>query len=577
MPEACAVGREQRIDEAAAPRSVRWHAPLLIAVCALLFLAGLASLPLTDPEEARCAQIVREMIRSGDWLVPHLQAISYYDKPAPFFWLAAAGELLTGNAALGGRLPAALAAAAAVLATYVLGRRMFGPSAGLIAGVALATAGEFWYMARWYRMDMPFAAAMWAALAWFWHWHGSAQVLTRLRSAVAWSGFYFFCGIATLMKGPAGLGIPVLIVGAYFLMRREYRGIAQILNVGGIAVFAVVVVPWYAAVWLREPAYLYEFLVRQNLMRFGTTTFGHSWPGILFVPILLAGLLPWTLYLPAAVLRCLPGRARGRDEAPQTLLLASAALVPLTFFSFSGTKIAGYILPCLPPIAVLIGAVLADWIETGREERQLDRAAVAFIGVFVLLWVAAAGVGVVLGGIGPWLAIPVLACVVVSGMMRRSLEQKRRAAFVAWAASGCVALFAFAGVHTEAVGYQRLSARSLAAQIPERDRGSAELYMWPSTRYSFVYYADLPQQADVQRFSATETERLVAALNAPRRAYVLVSGSKSLSELEARLGEQVHVVARDGDLALVANRAAHDTTAALSGSGTAGAPAGAKP
>jgi dolichol-phosphate mannosyltransferase len=106
---------------------------LLAAACRALFLAKADSLPLTDPEEVRCAIIVRNMLAGGDWLVPHLEGRPYFDKPAPFFWLAAIGERVTGSAELGGRAVAALAGFLAVLATCALAARMFGPSAGLPA------------------------------------------------------------------------------------------------------------------------------------------------------------------------------------------------------------------------------------------------------------------------------------------------------------------------------------------------------------------------------------------------------------------------------------------------------------
>jgi len=150
------------------PEKTWLHVALLTGVCGVLFLTYAWRLPLADPEESRCALIVREMMEGGDWIVPHLEGRVYVDKPAPFFWLAALGWKLTGNAELGGRLVAALGGFGAVLATYAIGRRLFGGRAGLLAGLVLATAGEFLFMARWYRMDMPFAAAMWAAVWWFW-------------------------------------------------------------------------------------------------------------------------------------------------------------------------------------------------------------------------------------------------------------------------------------------------------------------------------------------------------------------------------------------------------------------------
>ena len=549
-PAIAAAGRSTSRDSG---RWTRWHVPVLTAVCALVFLTATASLPLADPEEARCAQIVREMIRSGDWLVPHLHGEPYHDKPAPFFWLAAGGELLVGNPALGGRLVSVLAAIFAVLTTYALGRRMFGPTAGLIAGFVLATSSEFWYMARWYRMDMPFAAAMWAAVAWLWRCERPGHDAASAPRWVAWCGFYFFCGLATLFKGPAGLGLPVLIAGAYFLLSKQARRIAELFNVAGIALFALIVIPWYAAAWMRDPAYVYEFLFRHNLMRFGSTTLGHSWPGILFVPILLLGLIPWTIYLPGAALRFLPRRGRSRDERPQTLLLWLAALTPLMFFAFSGTKLVGYVLPCFPPLAVLIGDRLADWIANERDDRSMHLAGLSLIGVVVLLWAAAAAFGVAFFDIGAWLVVALLSCAGTIAMMALCLARGRHAAFVAWAVSGFIVLLTFVAVHTESAVYERLSTRTLAALIPDADRRTNDFYMWPSSRHSFMYYIDAPDASRMQRYGASEIDTVVAALNGPGGVYVLVSGERNLSLLRARCRDRVHLVEKKGHLWLVAN------------------------
>ena len=181
------------------------HVVLLVVVAGGLFLVGSGSLPLGDPEEARCALTVREMIRGGDWLVPHLNGEVYFNKPAPFFWLAAVVRMASGNVEFGGRAVAALAGVLAVLVTYDMGRRLFGTRAGLLAGLILATCGQFAFMARWYRMDRPFAAAMWAAIWWFWRAEERRVGPDGKPDRAGWVGFYAFCGLATLMKGPGGL------------------------------------------------------------------------------------------------------------------------------------------------------------------------------------------------------------------------------------------------------------------------------------------------------------------------------------------------------------------------------------
>jgi 4-amino-4-deoxy-L-arabinose transferase-like glycosyltransferase len=551
------TGRSIEASGTAAAYSIRRDVLLLTVVCLLLFLIGAASLPLTDQEEARCALIVREMIRSGNWLMPHLLGEPYFDKPAPFFWLAAAAEILTGNAALGGRLVAAVAALLAVLTTYALGRRIFGPIAGLIGGLALATSVQFWYMARWYRMDMPFAAAMWAAVAWFWICEGPKDGATPIPRWIAWCGFYLFCALATLFKGPAGLGLPVLIVGCYFLLTSQARRLLEFFNARGIAVFALVAVPWYAAVSFQEPSYAYEFLFKQNVMRFGTATLGHTWPGILFVPILLLGLIPWTIYLLPAMLRTTPQTWRSRGDKPQALFLWLAAIVPLVFFSFSKTKIAGYILPCFAPLAVLIGAVIAEWIGTEADDRLMRRGALALTAALVLMWGATVALDVLLVGSSAWIGVAGVAGAGTITMMMRGLARRHRGAFVAWTVAGFVALLTFVAARAERAGYERISAQTLAALVPEADRLKDDFVMWPKVRYSFAYYIDVSDQRRMQHIGREDIETIGAKLEAPGGVYVLVSGEANLHDLEARYRGHLNLVGHTGDMWLVSN---HSTT-----------------
>ena len=244
---------------------------LLVLVCASLFLYRANSLPLIDPDEARCALIVRNMLQSGEWIVPRLGNQVYFDKPAPFFWLAAAAEKLTGNAEFGGRLAAALSGILVVLITYALGRRMFSATAGFLAGVVLATSMEFFFIARWYRMDMPFEAAMWAAIWWFWHSEDASRrgnpetdTFKRHYQRTGWYGFYLFCAIATLFKGPAGLVLPVMCIGVYLLLSGRPRRIFEMFHIGGILVYLAITAAWFLTVSLQEPNYAYEFFIRQK-------------------------------------------------------------------------------------------------------------------------------------------------------------------------------------------------------------------------------------------------------------------------------------------------------------------------
>ena len=161
---------------------------VLLGLCSLLFPLNTWSLPLADPDEARSALVVQHMLRTGDWITPHVGGRAFMDKPAAYYWLAMVGRALTGDIEMGGRLVAATFGALAVLVTFAFARSVAGNRAGLLAGAILATAPGPLTAARLYRMDMPLVALMWAALWWFWRYERLAE-RSSTNARRQWLGF----------------------------------------------------------------------------------------------------------------------------------------------------------------------------------------------------------------------------------------------------------------------------------------------------------------------------------------------------------------------------------------------------
>ena len=520
-----------------------------------MFLTNAGTLPLGDPEESRCALIVQGMMQGGDWIVPHLEGEIYADKPAPFFWLSAAGWKLTGNAELGGRLVAALAGTLAVLVTYVLGRRMFGAKAGLLAGLVLATSGEFVYLARWYRMDMPFAAAMWAAVWWFWRaedrrWKGGGEQDRR-----GWWGFYALCGIATLFKGPAGLVLPGLVVVAYLLLSGRPRRVLEMLHPGGIVVYLVIAAPWYVAMIWQDPGYAWYFFVTQNVVRYAGRSLGqHSFLGILYVPIVLVGMLPWAFLAPAMCVRYFPWRLSQRTREPGMMLLWLAALVPLVFFAFSKTKLLGYILPVFAPLAVMVGVLVTRWIE-GKERDRLAE-------VSVWSWLAGLAVQLaVLGGVEKWLGVldgwyVMIAMAGAAGIVGTwwLIRRGRRVEAVAAAMVLVVAAYLFIIIHTGPAGYELLSTRSLANLVSAEDAETCDFYFVTKKKLSFLFYV---QPRSVKKVEVSEPgtfEELAEAMQGEQKTYCLLSQAGDLERMMRDCPGKVYVVGESGGRWLVVNQ-----------------------
>jgi 4-amino-4-deoxy-L-arabinose transferase-like glycosyltransferase len=193
-------------------------------------------------------------------------------------------------------------------------------------------------------------------------------------------------GLATLAKGPLGLLLPILVVGGYVVATRDWRRLREILAPGPIAAFVVVAAPWYVAI-LRDQGrhFLEVFVLDHNVQRFTSTVHNHPGPVWYYLPVLLAGLFPWSGLAVPAFFRLAPRASRS------DLFVLLWLGLPLAFFSLAGSKLPGYILPCVPPLAILMGRA-ADRLITGpaTPERMLAGRIVALVGLVLAALVAAA-------------------------------------------------------------------------------------------------------------------------------------------------------------------------------------------
>ena len=314
-------------------------------LCYLIFFHRLGHYPLWDPDEGRIGVIAKEMLASGNWLTLTQNGAPYYDKPVPYFWLIALGLEFLGLSELAVRLPSAAAAGLTVASVFLWGARSGGMARGLWAGMILATSMEFIFLGRLGKMDMVFAFFFTAALLSFLWWR------ERGRGAI-WL-FYLFVGLASLAKGPAGVLLPLLIVGITVAVERRWELFREMRLLEGAGVVLLVSGPWYLMAALRDPEYIRTFLWDHNVLRFFTLEKGikHPEPVYFFIPVLVGGFLPWSLLLPPA-LHFLWERRRDSGGEERLFLLVWAATV-LCFFSLARNKLGTYMLPLFPALALL--------------------------------------------------------------------------------------------------------------------------------------------------------------------------------------------------------------------------------
>jgi 4-amino-4-deoxy-L-arabinose transferase-like glycosyltransferase len=338
---------------AARPGPWRWQSLLLLLLPGLLLYPCMA-FPLFEPDEGRYAQIPAEMLARGEWVVPYLQSEPYLDKPPLLYWLVMLSYAGLGVSDWAARLVPALAVHGTVLLTYLLGRRRVGETAALWGALALALAPGFVGMGRHLLHDGLLALCVTLAL------FATLEALKgdRLRWGW-WLTAAVACGLGILTKGP----VILLLVAPPVWLHRRLSGAARragwrhLLAFAGVT--AAVALPWYAAVCLRRPDFAGHFLWEHNVVRF-LRPFDHKEPVWYYGPILLLGLLPAVLLLPAFI-RFLqsgdPVEAAKRSPDLGLLLLAGGWCV--LFFSLSGSKLPTYILPAFPPLALALGTFLA--------------------------------------------------------------------------------------------------------------------------------------------------------------------------------------------------------------------------
>ncbi len=337
---------------------------LLFAVAICAFFVGLGRLPLTEPDEGRNAEVAREMLVSGDWITPHYNTLTYLDKPVVFFWAVAASFRAFGVSEWAARFPSAFMALATSLLVWLLARQMFGATAGIRAGLVWATTPLVIVFARNVIFDMTLTFFVTVAMVSYWL--AQADDFARPASDAL---FFGAMGIATITKGPVGFLLPLLSVTAYLALRGRLRELGRLRWRLGVPVFLVVTLPWFLAVCIRNPGFARYAFWDESLLRFATSHAHRSGGPLYYVPVFLAGLLPWSFFLLfAAWNRRKSWRDLRQYECRAHLYLLAWATVIFVFFSISRSKLPGYFLPATMPLSILMAQVWAE-----LDSRELNR------------------------------------------------------------------------------------------------------------------------------------------------------------------------------------------------------------
>jgi 4-amino-4-deoxy-L-arabinose transferase-like glycosyltransferase len=335
--------------------SLALASPRRFALLAVAWTAGLGWIrPLAVPDEGRYTDIARWMGLSGDWLQPRLNGLPFLEKPPLYFWLEGIIIQIAGAGVLAARVVSLAAALSVIYAVYRFARTRLDEQAARWSAIVLATSPLFFGGAQFANLDMLICACItWTVLL-----AVEAAEAQGTRARRLWLAAYVAAALGVLAKGLIGIVIPGMVFVAWSLAARRPRWILAAIDLRGMVLLALITVPWFALVENRVPGFLRYFFVHHHFERYAETGFNNP-RGVWFFPaVVLGGMLPWAIAL-------VPGLRSALAEPPQRRRIAlfglTWSLVVVAFFSVPRSKLAGYIFPALPALAILIGPWIARW------------------------------------------------------------------------------------------------------------------------------------------------------------------------------------------------------------------------
>jgi len=331
-----------------------WTYAALAGLLVLLWLSTLTARPLFNPDEGRYAEIPREMLSGGDWVVPHLNGLAYIEKPPLQYWATALSLRVFGVTEFGARLYCALTAMGTIFLVWLAARRLWNPQAGWRAAAVLGGMFMFAVLGQLLTLDMSLTFYMTLSLTAFL----LAQRATAARPwmLLAWAA----AALGVLTKGLVAAALPTAVLILYSLYARDFAPWRRLHVSWGLPLFLAITVPWHWLAARRLPDFLQFFFIHEHLARYLTPVADRQEAWWFFGGVFLAGSLPWTV--PA--LRVMGGGWRRRNpgaagEFQPTVCLWIWVVFIGVFFSLSDSKLMPYILPVMPALALLIAALPA--------------------------------------------------------------------------------------------------------------------------------------------------------------------------------------------------------------------------
>ena len=338
--------------------SERWILCALAVAFVAFYLLPLMTHGLWIPDETRYAQISQEMLLSGNWVSPHFMGIRYFEKPIAGYWMIAIGQAVFGDNLFGVRIASAVSTGLSVWLVYLISRRLWNdPRKSFACALFYMSFGLIAGQSGYANLDPQFT--FWVNLSLVMLWFGIDSPTSRGRLG-AWALLGFACGMGFMTKGFLAWLLPALIALPYMLWQRRFK---EMLGYSSLAVLVAIIVclPWVLAIHHQEPDFWNFFFWNEHVRRFAADNAQHARPWWFYLPMMVVSSLPWAALLPTTFIQ-----AWKNKRQPVFAFLLLWLLLPLAVFSMSSGKLPTYIMPCLLPLALLMGHAVTELLAQAR-------------------------------------------------------------------------------------------------------------------------------------------------------------------------------------------------------------------